>query len=83
MWILLVPLSVLIFSVLGRSRIGYVSAWLISGIINMALSVGAYFLLSNSASLSLEVLIVASIGFSISLAGPIALWIYQFVRTRC
>lgn len=82
MWILLLPLSILIFFTAGRTRLGYFGAWFLAGVLDALLSVGAYFLLSNSTALTSEVLVVGAIGFSMAFAGPVAFWLYRWWQTH-
>jgi hypothetical protein len=82
MWILLVPLSILIYFWVGQTRLGYFAAWILSGVLDASLSLGVFFLLSNSTALTPEALVVGAIGFSMAFAGPVAFWLYRRWKAR-
>jgi hypothetical protein len=82
MWVLLLPLSVVIFFAAGRTRLGYVGAWMLAGVVNALLTLAAYFMLSNSIALTPDALVVTAASFFLAFAGPIAFWLHRFLQAR-
>jgi len=75
-------LSIVIYFWLGQTRLRHVGAWLLSGALDVVLSLGVFFLLSNSTALTSEAFVVGAIGFSMAFAGPISFWFHRRWQTH-